>query len=106
MQEFTALDGALLIDKPSGPTSHDVVDTIRRRFYLRRQLRVYTAQGRMTGYALTALPVVVGCIIFLIQPDYLSVLFQTLFGWALVGVALLLQAIGGLWIKKIVSIDM
>src|ERR1043165_3313139 len=32
MQEFSALDGAILVDKPSGPTSHDVVDAVRRRF--------------------------------------------------------------------------
>jgi tRNA pseudouridine55 synthase len=36
MQEFTALDGALLIDKPAGPTSHDVVDAIRRRFAIKK----------------------------------------------------------------------
>src|SRR5512135_1037844 len=36
MQEFTALDGAILIDKPSGPTSHDVVDAIRRHFNIKK----------------------------------------------------------------------
>jgi len=36
MQEFSALDGALLVDKPSGPTSHDVVDAIRRKFGIKK----------------------------------------------------------------------
>jgi tRNA pseudouridine55 synthase len=36
MHEFDPLDGALLIDKPVGPTSHDVVDAIRRRFQIRK----------------------------------------------------------------------
>src|SRR5439155_20693191 len=36
MQEFSALDGALLIDKPAGPTSHDVVDAIRRQFGIKK----------------------------------------------------------------------
>jgi tRNA pseudouridine55 synthase len=36
MQEFTALDGAILIDKPAGPTSHDVVDAIRRQFGIKK----------------------------------------------------------------------
>jgi tRNA pseudouridine55 synthase len=36
IQEFSALDGALLIDKPAGPTSHDVVDAIRRQFGLKK----------------------------------------------------------------------
>src|SRR5262245_49639213 len=36
LQEFTALDGAILIDKPAGPTSHDVVDAIRRQFKIKK----------------------------------------------------------------------
>jgi hypothetical protein len=36
MQEFSTLDGAILIDKPAGPTSHDVVDAIRRRFGIKK----------------------------------------------------------------------
>src|SRR5688500_3483222 len=36
MQTFDALDGAVLVDKPVGPTSHDVVDRIRRRFRLKK----------------------------------------------------------------------
>ena len=36
MQEFSALDGAILIDKPPGPTSHDVVDAIRRHFNIKK----------------------------------------------------------------------
>jgi tRNA pseudouridine55 synthase len=36
MQEFSALDGAILVDKPAGPTSHDVVDAIRRNFNIKK----------------------------------------------------------------------
>lgn len=36
MQDFTALDGAILVDKPAGPTSHDVVDAIRRKFGIKK----------------------------------------------------------------------
>ena len=36
MQDFSSLDGAILIDKPAGPTSHDVVDAIRRRFQIKK----------------------------------------------------------------------
>jgi tRNA pseudouridine55 synthase len=36
MQDFSALDGAILIDKPAGPTSHDVVDAIRRQFHIKK----------------------------------------------------------------------
>jgi len=100
---------AVLVQRDVGgnlaETLENLAHTIRRRFYLRRQLRVYTAQGRMTGYALAALPPAVGFLIFLMQPDYLIVLFTHPFGQILVGAALVFQLIGALWIRKIVNID-
>jgi len=49
MHEFTALDGALLIDKPAGPTSHDVVDAIRRRFGIKKVGHCGTLDPNATG---------------------------------------------------------
>ena len=49
MHEFDALDGALLIDKPAGPTSHDVVDAIRRRFEIKKVGHCGTLDPNATG---------------------------------------------------------
>src|SRR5215831_1070623 len=49
MQEFSALDGALLIDKPAGPTSHDVVDAIRRQFGIKKVGHCGTLDPNATG---------------------------------------------------------
>jgi tRNA pseudouridine55 synthase len=49
MQVFGALDGALLVDKPSGPTSHDVVDAIRRRFQISKVGHCGTLDPNATG---------------------------------------------------------
>jgi len=49
MQEFSALDGAILIDKPAGPTSHDVVDAIRRRFQIKKVGHCGTLDPNATG---------------------------------------------------------
>jgi tRNA pseudouridine55 synthase len=49
MQEFSALDGAILIDKPSGPTSHDVVDAIRRKFNIKKVGHCGTLDPNATG---------------------------------------------------------
>jgi tRNA pseudouridine55 synthase len=49
MQDLTALDGALLIDKPAGPTSHDVVDAIRRRFGIKKVGHCGTLDPNATG---------------------------------------------------------
>ena len=55
MQEFTALDGALLIDKPSGPTSHDVVDAIRRQFGIKKVGHCGTLDPNATGLLIIVL---------------------------------------------------
>lgn len=55
MQEFSALDGALLIDKPSGPTSHDVVDAIRRKFGIKKVGHCGTLDPAATGLLIIVL---------------------------------------------------
>jgi tRNA pseudouridine55 synthase len=55
MQEFSALDGALLVDKPSGPTSHDVVDAIRRRFGIKKVGHCGTLDPNATGLLIIVL---------------------------------------------------
>jgi tRNA pseudouridine55 synthase len=49
MQEFSALDGALLIDKPAGPTSHDIVDAVRRHFGIKKVGHCGTLDPNATG---------------------------------------------------------
>ena len=55
IQEFTALDGALLIDKPAGPTSHDVVDAIRRQFNIKKVGHCGTLDPNATGLLIIVL---------------------------------------------------
>ena len=49
MQEFSPFDGAIVIDKPSGPTSHDVVDAIRRQFGIKKVGHCGTLDPNATG---------------------------------------------------------
>ena len=55
MQEFTSFDGAVLIDKPAGPTSHDVVDAIRRQFNLKKVGHCGTLDPNATGLLIIVL---------------------------------------------------
>lgn len=55
MQEFSSLDGALLVDKPAGPTSHDVVDVIRRRFGIKKVGHCGTLDPNATGLLIIVL---------------------------------------------------
>ncbi|NNG15023.1 MAG: type II secretion system F family protein [Gemmatimonadales bacterium] len=103
------LNTAILIQREVGGNLAEVLDnlarTIRERFKLRRQLRVITAQGRISGYVLAVLPIVLGLVIFLLNPSYMSTLFNTGIGRLLVAGALILQILGYFWIRKIVDIE-
>ena len=55
MQDFSALDGAILVDKPAGPTSHDVVDAIRRRFQIKKVGHCGTLDPNATGLLIIVL---------------------------------------------------
>ena len=55
MQDFTAIDGAILVDKPAGPTSHDVVDAIRRKFGIKKVGHCGTLDPNATGLLIIVL---------------------------------------------------
>jgi tight adherence protein B len=103
------LTTAILIQRNVGGNLAEILDnlsyTIRERFKIRRQLRVYTAQGRMSGYVLALLPIGLGCVFYLLNPDYIMILFRDPAGTFGLVVAVILQLIGFLWIRKIVDIE-
>jgi tight adherence protein B len=100
---------AILIQREVGGNLAEILDNlaavVRARFTIRRQLKVYTAQGRMTGYLLAALPIVLFSILYMVNPAYMSILFTDPIGKILIGVALSMQLVGFLWIKKIIKIE-
>jgi tight adherence protein B len=100
---------AILIQREVGGNLAEILDNlsavIRARFTIRRQIKVYTAQGRMTGYLLSLLPFMLFGILYTINPEYMSVLFTDPIGKILVGVALVMQLAGFFWIRKIVNIE-
>ncbi len=55
MQDFSALDGAILVDKPAGPTSHDAVDAIRRKFGIKKVGHCGTLDPNATGLLIIVL---------------------------------------------------
>jgi tight adherence protein B len=81
-----------------------VTDTIRERFELRRTVQTLTAQGRMSRWVLTLLPVFLLLVITLINPGYMDVMYHTTGGHVVLVLAGLSVASGSLVIKKIVNI--
>ncbi len=100
---------AILIQRVVGGNLAEVLDNlstvIRARFVVRRQLRTYTAQGRISGYVLAVLPLAVGTIIYMLNRGYVELLFTSMLGRFMLGSAVFMQLIGYLWIRKIVNIE-
>lgn len=82
-----------------------VANTMLQRNRLRGEIRALTAEGRISAIVVGALPFALGLFLFVTSPDYLAPLFEDLRGWSAVGVGLLLMALGGFWLKKIVDIE-
>jgi tight adherence protein B len=100
---------AILIQREVGGNLAEILDNlsavVRARFTIRRQIRVYTAQGRMTGYLLSALPIILFSILYMLNAEYMSILFKDPIGQVLIVIALSMQFIGFLWIRKIIKIE-
>jgi tight adherence protein B len=80
-----------------------VADTVRQRQQFSRKVKALTAQGRMSAYVLIAMPFLMGLAIFGLNPKYMSVLFTTSAGKIMIAMSLVMMAIGGAIIRKIVS---
>src|SRR5260370_30077127 len=99
---------AILIQKESRGNLTEVLENvahiIRERFRLKRQIRVHTAQGRLTGWILSILPVFLGLALYLINPDNMSLLWTRPIGVKMLYTAAVMTTIGALIIRKIVRI--
>jgi tight adherence protein B len=79
--------------------------TIRERVRIKGEIRVLTAQGMISGYIISLLPIVLGLILYLMNPDYIAAMFQEVCGWIMVGVAAIGMITGFIAIQKIVRIE-
>ncbi len=104
--EQVALVAAL--QREAGGNTAEVLDrvtaTIRERFELRRTVQTLTAQGRMSRWVLTLLPIFLLLAITLINPGYMNVMYDSSFGRVLLFLSAVSIASGSLVIKRIVNI--
>jgi tight adherence protein B len=99
---------AVLIQRQTGGDLAEVLDkigaVIRERITILGQVKALTAEGRMSGWVLSALPFVVFFVAWMLNPDYANVLLKTPQGQHMLMAAGFFQLIGMLMIKKIVNI--
>lgn len=100
---------AVLIQRETGGNLSEILENlayvVRERFKILRQVRVYTAHGRMTGYVLMALPAFLAIALKFINPEHMDLLFTNHMGRLMLCGVVVMQTIGYLWIRKIVTIE-
>jgi tight adherence protein B len=109
LQDLRIVCTAILIQKESGGNLAEVLDktahVIRERFRLKREVATRTAQGRLTGWVLTLLPIVLAMALYTVNPDMMSLLWKRDIGIKLLYLASAMIVVGGLIIRKIVNMD-
>jgi tight adherence protein B len=100
---------AVLLQKRTGGNLAELLDKlaqiIRERFKLRARIRAISAQGMMSGRILSAIPMGVGALMFVVNPDYARFFIDDPAGHEMLAGALALQLVGYLIIRKIVTIE-
>lgn len=100
---------ALLIQKETGGNLGEILDNlarvIRERFMILGEVRIRTAQGRMTAGILMALPPIMVLLLTAVNPNYTKPLFEDPWGPSMLLVAFTMQVIGSLLLWKIVNIE-
>ncbi|MGM0501119.1 MAG: type II secretion system F family protein [Bacillota bacterium] len=100
---------AVLIQRQVGGNLSEILDsisdTIRERIRIQGEIKTLTAQGRISGVVVSLLPIGLGGLLFVLNPDYMLPLFSTNLGKTLLGMGVLSQLVGIFLIKKIIAIE-
>ena len=107
--DFSMFAAAMRISREVGGDLGEVLSTLagtlRRKSSMEGKIDALTAQGRMQGIVMTALPVLLGGLLYGLEPVAMSKLFTTPIGWGVLSVIAVMEVLGYVFIKKITSID-
>jgi tight adherence protein B len=108
LEDVRFLATAILVQRETGGNLAEILDktaaVMRERIRLKGQLRIYTAQGRVTGWILCLLPFIVFLLINLVNRDYEKKLWTDPIGLHVVYAGLIMMVVGIFVIRKIVDI--
>ena len=106
-QDLRVVVTAILVQRETGGNLVEILDrtvgVIRDRQRIHGEIRTQTAQGRLTGWILTLLPVVMLALINVTNPGYSKPLFTTELGREMLYAGLVFIALGAFWIRKIIN---
>lgn len=108
-EDLQLLITAMKLTQSSGGKMSELLDkiteTIRQRVEFQEKLRTLTAQGRFEAIAMASAPLAAFVILYLIDSELMKPLITTTAGWIAIGVVVVLETLGFLWIRKIVTIE-
>lgn len=108
-EDLELMISAVLIQRSIGGNLAEVfdkiADTIRQRIRMKGEVKVLTAQGRVSAWIIGLMPIALIVIITMINPGYLSMFFETTIGWILLGGAVIMELIGFIIINRIINIE-
>ncbi|MBA2724452.1 MAG: hypothetical protein H0U53_00535, partial [Actinobacteria bacterium] len=78
---------------------------LREREYLRRQVQVLSAEGKLSAYILGGLPPCFLIYLFVARPEYLDPMIHTSLGLVMLGAAAVMMAVGSFWMSKTVKVE-
>ncbi|MHB1843058.1 MAG: type II secretion system F family protein, partial [Sulfobacillus sp.] len=109
LTELSLAVTAISVQRQVGGNLAEVLDriqgTLRERLRIANEVRALTAQGRMSGWIVSLLPVAIAVLTSLIDPGFLHPLFATTTGHIMLGAAVLLELVGGLVIRQLVQVN-
>jgi tight adherence protein B len=107
--DFVLLVAAMRITREVGGNFAEILEslaiTLRRKHDMEGKIKALTAQGRMQGIVMAALPLFLMAILTFMEPEAMNPLYNTLMGWATLFVVFVMITIGYMGIRKIVNID-
>lgn len=109
IQDFSMLVAALRINREIGGNLAEVMeslaDTLRRKATMEGKIEALTAQGRLQGYVMTGLPMLLAVLLSFLEPEAMSKLWTTSVGWGVLTVVVIMETLGFIMIRKITRID-
>lgn len=106
--DFSWVTQAISINREVGGNLAEVLDrvaeTIRERNQIRRQVKALSAEGTLSAVILMGLPVFISAFLLFTNPSYVESFTQSLLGWVMIIIAVILMIMGGVWMKKVVTI--
>lgn len=100
---------AMLIQRQIGGNLSEILEkineTIRERIRILGEVKTLTAQGKMSGIIVGGLPLALGLILQVLSPGYVTPLFTSPIGWAMLGAAVVMQVVGILFIRSIIHLE-